>query len=83
MNLSKRPLVRALLLSACSLTLIVSGCNKKPVTKNTGTYTPPSTAKPTASISADKTSINPGIPCGSPGRRPTRRTFRSTLKWAP
>ncbi len=61
MTLSKRPLVRALLLSACSLALLVSGCNKKPVSKSSGNYSPPpSTAKPTASISADKTSINPG-----------------------
>ena len=61
MTLSTRPLVRALLLSVCSLTLIVSGCNKKPVAKSSGSYTPPpSSAKPTASINADKTSVNPG-----------------------
>ena len=61
MTLSKRPLVRALLLSASSLALIVSGCNKKPVSKSAGNYVPPpSSAKPTAAISADKSSINPG-----------------------
>src|SRR5208283_3203892 len=61
MTLSKRPLVRALLLSVGSLALIVSGCNKKPVSKSAGNYVPhPSSAKPTASISADKSSINPG-----------------------
>jgi peptidoglycan-associated lipoprotein len=61
MNPSKRPLRRALLLSVCSIALLVSACNKKPVTKSEGTYTPPPTAvKPTASLSADKTSINPG-----------------------
>ncbi len=61
MTLSKRPLVRALLLSVSSLALIVSGCNKKPVSKSAGNYAPPpSSAKPTASISADKSSINPG-----------------------
>jgi peptidoglycan-associated lipoprotein len=61
MTLFNRPLVRALFLSACSLTLIVSGCNKKPVSKSTGSYTPPpSSVKPTASLTADKSSINPG-----------------------
>jgi peptidoglycan-associated lipoprotein len=61
MNPSKRPLRRAVLLSACSIALLVSACNKKPVTKSEGAYTPPPTSvKPTASLSADKTSINPG-----------------------
>lgn len=61
MTLFNRPLVRTLFLSACSLTLIVSGCNKKPVSKSTGSYTPPpSSVKPTASLTADKSSINPG-----------------------
>jgi peptidoglycan-associated lipoprotein len=61
MTLLNRPLVRALLVSVCSLTLLVSGCNKKPVSKSTGSYTPPpSSTKPTATITADKTSVNPG-----------------------
>jgi peptidoglycan-associated lipoprotein len=61
MTLFNRPLVRVLAIAVCSLALLVSGCGKKPVTKSTGTYTPPaSTVKPTASLSADKTSINPG-----------------------
>jgi peptidoglycan-associated lipoprotein len=61
MTLFNRPLLRAVLLSACSIILIVSGCNKKPVSKATGAYTPPpSVLKPTASITADKTSVNPG-----------------------
>ncbi len=61
MTLSKRPVRRALLLSVCSIALLVSACNKKPITKDTGNYTPPPAAvKPTASLSADKTSINPG-----------------------
>jgi peptidoglycan-associated lipoprotein len=56
-----RPIFRALLFSACTLTLIVAGCNKKPVSKSTGVYTPPpATVKPTATLSADKTTINPG-----------------------
>jgi len=61
MTVFNRPRVRALFLSACALTLIVSGCNKKPVSKSTGSYTPPpSSVKPTASLAADKSSINPG-----------------------
>jgi peptidoglycan-associated lipoprotein len=56
-----RPIFRALLFSVCMLMLIVSGCNKKPVSKSTGVFTPPpSTVKPTATLSADKTAINPG-----------------------
>ncbi len=61
MTLFNRPLVRVLAIAVCSIALLASGCGKKPVTKSTGTYTPPpSTVKPTASLSADKTSINPG-----------------------
>jgi peptidoglycan-associated lipoprotein len=55
-----RPCFRALLISACTLTLIVAGC-KKPPKAQPSTYTPPpSTVKPTVTLSADKTSINPG-----------------------
>jgi peptidoglycan-associated lipoprotein len=61
MNPSKRLLRRALLLSLCSVALLVSACNKKPVAKAEPSYTPPPAAvKPTASLNADKTSINPG-----------------------
>ena len=61
MILFNRPLVRALSLAVCSIALLVSGCGKKPTTKSTGNYSePPSAVKPTASLSADKTSINPG-----------------------
>jgi peptidoglycan-associated lipoprotein len=56
-----RPFVRALCITACTLTLFVAGCNKKPPKPQPSTYTPPpAAAKPTASLSADKTSINPG-----------------------
>jgi peptidoglycan-associated lipoprotein len=56
-----RPFVRSLLISLSALALVVSGCNKKPKVASTPSYTPPPTAvKPTASLSADKNSINPG-----------------------
>jgi len=59
-----RPVYRALLISAAvlALALIVAGCaSKKPVSKSTGVYSPPaSTVKPTVTLSADKTSLNPG-----------------------
>jgi peptidoglycan-associated lipoprotein len=56
-----RPYFRTLLISACALTLVVAGCNKKPPKAATSTYSPPPAAvKPTVSLSADKTSINPG-----------------------
>ena len=56
-----RPYVRTLLISACALTLVVAGCNKKPQKAAPSTYTPPPAAvKPTVSLSADKTTINPG-----------------------
>ena len=56
-----RPYFRTLLISACALTLIVAGCNKKPPKAAPSTYTPPPAAvKPTVSLSADKTTINPG-----------------------
>ena len=56
-----RPYFRTLLISACALTLVVAGCNKKPQKAAPSTYTPPPAAvKPTVSLSADKTTINPG-----------------------
>jgi peptidoglycan-associated lipoprotein len=56
-----RPYFRTLLISACALTLAVAGCNKKPQKAAPSTYTPPPAAvKPTVSLSADKTTINPG-----------------------
>jgi peptidoglycan-associated lipoprotein len=56
-----RPYFRTLLISACALTLVAAGCNKKPQKAAPSTYTPPPAAvKPTVSLSADKTTINPG-----------------------
>jgi peptidoglycan-associated lipoprotein len=56
-----RPYFRTLLISACALALVVGGCNKKPQKAAPSTYTPPPAAvKPTVSLSADKTTINPG-----------------------
>jgi len=61
MNLSNRPLSRAVLISLFTIALLAAGCSKKPVTKDTGNYTPPPSAvKPTASLTADRSSINPG-----------------------
>jgi peptidoglycan-associated lipoprotein len=61
MTQSHRPLVRSLLISAASLALLVAGCNKKPPTAAPPAYTPPPAAvKPTANLSADRTSINKG-----------------------
>jgi peptidoglycan-associated lipoprotein len=55
-----RPYFHRLLISACALALIVAGC-KKPPKAQPSTYTPPPAAvKPTVSLSADKTTINPG-----------------------
>jgi peptidoglycan-associated lipoprotein len=56
-----RPYFRTLLISACALTLVVAGCGPKKQKSSPSTYTPPPAAvKPTVSLSADKTSINPG-----------------------
>jgi peptidoglycan-associated lipoprotein len=56
-----RPFIRSLLISLSALALFVSGCSKKPTAASTPSYTPPPAAvKPTASLSADKSSINPG-----------------------
>jgi peptidoglycan-associated lipoprotein len=56
-----RPLARTLLISATAVALFIAGCNKKPVLPPAPAYTPPPSAvKPTVTINADKTSINPG-----------------------
>jgi peptidoglycan-associated lipoprotein len=61
MNLSNRPLFRAVAVSAYAVALLISGCGKKPIAKDTGSHTPPpSMVKPSASLSADKSSIAPG-----------------------
>lgn len=56
-----RPFVRSLLVTISVLALFVAGCSKKPVASKTPAYTPPPAAiKPTATLSADRTSINQG-----------------------
>jgi len=58
---SHRPLVRSLLISVSVLALLVAGCKKKPPQTTPSTYTPPPAAvKPTANLTADRNSINPG-----------------------
>ena len=55
------PLSRSLLFCSVALTVFAAGCSKKPVSKTTGVYSPPPAAvKPTASLSADRTTINAG-----------------------
>jgi len=62
MNLSRRPTFRAVSIAVCAVALLVSGCGgKKPPKASSGNYEPPPSAvKPTATLTADKTSINPG-----------------------
>lgn len=55
-----RPLYRALLISICSLALFVSACKHPPKATPPVTPPPPPAAKPTASLSADRTSIQKG-----------------------
>jgi peptidoglycan-associated lipoprotein len=56
-----RPFRIALLCSFSLAALLVAGCNKKPLSTAPSTYTPPPAAtKPTVSLSADRTEINPG-----------------------
>jgi peptidoglycan-associated lipoprotein len=57
-----RPHYRSIFLSACTVVLLlVAGCSKKPTLPPPSTYTPPPAAtKPTASLSADRTTINKG-----------------------
>jgi len=60
-QLHRRPLVRSLLVSVSAFALFVAGCHKTPKPTATPSYTPPPSAvKPTAALSADKTSVNPG-----------------------
>jgi peptidoglycan-associated lipoprotein len=61
MTYSHRPVVRFLLFSVSLAAVLVAGCKKKPPTAAPPAYTPPPAAvTPTASLSADKTSINRG-----------------------
>jgi len=61
MNQAFRANVRTALLSAAALVVLVAGCNKKPAVAPAPAYTPPPAAmKPTAQLTVDKTSINPG-----------------------
>jgi peptidoglycan-associated lipoprotein len=61
MNQAFRANVRTALLSGVALIAFVAGCNKKPAAAPAPAYTPPPAAiKPTAQLSADKTSINAG-----------------------
>jgi peptidoglycan-associated lipoprotein len=58
---SHRPLVRALLVSFAALLFLVAGCKKKPIaTHEPPPPPPPAAVKPTATISADRNSINKG-----------------------
>jgi peptidoglycan-associated lipoprotein len=61
MTYSHRPVVRALLFLFSLVAVFVAGCKKKPPTAAPPAYTPPPAAvTPTASLTADKTSINRG-----------------------
>ena len=61
MTQQHRPLYRALLISVCSLALFFAACHPKVKPKPVEpTPPPPPAAKPTASISADRTSIQKG-----------------------
>jgi len=58
----RRPFARSLVISLCTFALLaVVGCTKKPkATPPPAVNPPPAAVKPTAFLSADKTSINPG-----------------------
>jgi len=61
MTQNHRTRTRALLISICTLALLVAGCAKKPVAAPPPPPPPPpAAAKPTASISADRTAIQKG-----------------------
>jgi len=61
MLLSRRLLSRTSLIVSSAVVLAIAGCTKKPsLPPPVATPPPPAAAKPTASITADKTSINPG-----------------------
>jgi len=57
---SHRPIYRSLLISLSLLVLLVAGCKKKIAPPPPPPPPPPAAVKPTASISADRTSINKG-----------------------
>jgi len=60
MTQQHRPLYRALLISACSVALFIAAC-KKPIAPPPPPPPPaPVAVKPTATISADRTSIQKG-----------------------
>ena len=61
MLLSRRLLSRSSLILSSAMVFAIAGCNKKPtLPPPVATTPPPAAAKPTASISADKSAINPG-----------------------
>lgn len=61
MTQSHRPLVRSLLISFAALALVVSGCKKKPTLPPAPPpAAAPAPAKPTASLNADRESIEKG-----------------------
>jgi peptidoglycan-associated lipoprotein len=61
MTQSHRPLVRSFLISFAALALVVSGCKKKPTLPPAPPPAPaPAPAKPTASLNADRESIEKG-----------------------
>jgi len=55
-----RPLYRALLIAACSAALFITACKKPIAPPPPPTPPPPVAAKPTATLSADRTSIKKG-----------------------
>jgi peptidoglycan-associated lipoprotein len=55
-----RPLVHSLIVSFAGLALFVAGCHKKPVAATTPPSSPPPAVKPTASLTADRISIDKG-----------------------
>jgi len=60
MTCPHRPLVRAMFICFSAVTLVIAGCHKKPVAATAPPAIPPSAAKPTASLSADRSTINKG-----------------------
>jgi peptidoglycan-associated lipoprotein len=61
MLLSRRLLSRSSLIVSSAVVFAIAGCNKKPtLPPPVATTPPPAAAKPTASISADKSAVNPG-----------------------
>jgi peptidoglycan-associated lipoprotein len=61
MLLSRRVSTRLCVVLSSAVVLAIAGCNKKPtLPPPVATPPPPAAAKPTASITADKSTINPG-----------------------